>query len=383
MPSGAAAVRRVGKRGVSWAVKWTDAGGRQCWETLGREPEWNEAKAQRELGKRLEQVEREQWRKPGGVTFSAFADRFTSDYLPGRNLKPSTDADYRSIINGRLIPFFGSTDVARIDAIAVDAYISYATAAGMAPKTVKNHLALLRVMFKVARRWRLVHANPVDEAEMPRVDVPEMSILTETEIASLLTTYRRLEQDADGDAEWWRLARHVVEFALGTAMRRGEIIGLRWRDVELLERRLHVRETIVRGKVVTPKSRSSRRTMEIGPRTGRTLDEVWQTSCYRTDDSFVFGHPQKGTPVDPTKLSRDYMRPALKAAGISKPFRPWHDLRHTALTHEAAAGNPHAYVQAKAGHSQSTITDRYIHAAQVLFPGAAEKAEERMFGVAG
>ena len=43
----------------------------------------------------------------------------------------------------------------------------------------------------------------------------------------------------------------------------------------------------------------------------------------------------------------------------------------------------HAYVQAKAGHSQSTITDRYIHAAQVLFPGAAEKAEVRMFGVAG
>jgi hypothetical protein len=47
------------------------------------------------------------------------------------------------------------------------------------------------------------------------------------------------------------------------------------------------------------------------------------------------------------------------------------------------AGNPHAYVQATAGHSQSTITDRYIHAAQVLFLSAADKAEVRMFGVAG
>jgi integrase len=155
------------------------------------------------------------------------------------------------------------------------------------------------------------------------------------------------------DAEWWRPARHVVEFALDTAMRRGEIIGLRWRDVELLERRLHVRETIVRGKVVTPKSRSSRRTMEIGPRTAKVLDEVWQASRYRTDDSFVFGHPQKGAPVDPTKLSTDYMRPALKPAAISEPFRPWHDLRHTALTHEAAAGNPHAYVQAKGGTARA------------------------------
>ena len=47
---------------------------------------------------------------------------------------------------------------------------------------------------------------------------------------------------------------------------------------------------------------------------------------------------------------------------------------------EAAAGNPQAYVQLKAGHSQGSITERYIHAAQVLFPGAAEKAEARMFG---
>jgi hypothetical protein len=77
------------------------------------------------------------------------------------------------------------------------------------------------------------------------------------------------------------------------------------------------------------------------------------------------------------------MKRALKAAGITKPFRPWHDLGHTALTHEAAADNPHAYVQAKAGRSQITITDRYIHAAQVLFPGAAEKSEPRTFGPVG
>ena len=82
----------------------------------------------------------------------------------------------------------------------------------------------------------------------------------------------------------------------------------------------------------------------------------------------MFGHPTLGTPVDPTKLSRDYMRPALKAAEITKPFRAFHDLRHTAITHDAAAGNPQAYAQMRAGHSQGAITERYIHAAQVLFP---------------
>lgn len=111
------------------------------------------------------------------------------------------------------------------------------------------------------------------------------------------------------------------------------------------------------------------------------LSERWQEAAFRGDDELVFCHPQKGTPLDPSRLARIYLRPALKRAGITKPFRPFHDLRHTALTHEAAAGNPMAYVQLKAGHSQSAITERYIHAAQVLFPGAAARGEERMFGI--
>lgn len=78
-------------------------------------------------------------------------------------------------------------------------------------------------------------------------------------------------------------------------------------------------------------------------------------------------HPELGTPLDPSKLTRTYLQPALRRAGITKPFRASHDLRHTALTHETAAGNPLVYVQMKAGHPQSQITKRYIHAAQVLF----------------
>jgi hypothetical protein len=74
------------------------------WETLGREPGWSEARAQRELGKRLQAVERDRWRKPERVTFPAFADRFEADYLPGRNLKPSTLIDYRLTLRRHLRP---------------------------------------------------------------------------------------------------------------------------------------------------------------------------------------------------------------------------------------------------------------------------------------
>ena len=354
---------------------------RQCWETLGREPEWNEAKAQRELGKRLQAVERDRWRKPERVTFSAFADRFEADYLPGRNLKPSTLIDYRLTLRVHLRPFLGHLELAAIEPADLDAYIASKTGK-LSPKTISNHLGLLRVMFKVALRWRLVQRSPVDEVEAPRVEQREMNVLSEVEIARLLAAYRELEGEAEtpADAAWWRLTRRLVEVALATALRRGELLALRWQDVELLDGRLQVRQAYVRGEFQAPKSRTSRRTLELGPRAVGVLGEAYEESRYRAEECLVFCHPALGTPLDPSKLAREYMRPALARAKITKPFRPWHDLRHTSLTHEAAAGNPQAYVQLKAGHSQGTITERYIHAAQVLFPGAASRGEERMFG---
>jgi integrase len=380
MPSGAAVIRRAGSRRAVWSLKFIDAAGDQVWERLGPEPAWSRQKAERELGKRLQAVEHERWRKPARTTFGAFAERFERDYLPGRNLKPSTHADYLSILNGRLIPFFGDLELGAIEPSDVDAYVA-SVSRELAPKTVKNHLGLLQVMFKVAMRWRLVRGNPLHEVEAPRVETPEINVLTETEIGRLLAAYDELaDAAATEQREWWLLAKHVVVVALATGLRRGELLGLRWRDCELLERRLHVRETIVRGRVVSPKSRTSRRTVELGPYAVGVLAEVFKYSRYRSEDSLVFCHPVLGTPLDPSKLSREYLRPALEAGGITKPFRPWHDLRHTALTHDAAVGNPQAYIQLRAGHSQGSITERYIHAAQVLFPGAAAKAEARIFG---
>lgn len=216
---------------------------------------------------------------------------------------------------------------------------------------------------------------------MPTPDTP---VLREQEVAGLLNAYRVQERAADaGEAEWWALARRLTAFALGTALRRGEILALRWQDVEMLERRLHVRRSLVRGEFGEPKSKAGRRTIGYGPRAGAVLDEQFRSSLYRSPDSLVFCDPQLGTPLDPSKVSDD-MRKAIKKAGIERPVRPWHDLRHTALTHDAASGNPAVYVQARAGHAQATMTDRYVHAAQVAFPGAAERSEERLLsGLAG
>ncbi len=383
MPSGACVLRYEGTRGVTWSVKFRDTDGRQVRERLGREADgWNRQRAERELGKRLDRVERERWRKPTDETLQTLVDEFLDEYLPSRGRRRSTILDYRNTLRGHVLPALGSdTALATIETRPelLDRYIARKRREKLSPKTISNHLRTLSAMFEYARRRRRMQTNPIALLEPLHVPTPETPVLREEEVAAVLNAYRVAEHAAEpAEAEWWALARRLTAFALGTALRRGEILALRWSDVEMLERRLHVRRSFVRGEMGEPKSRAGRRTIGYGPRTAAVLEEQWQASRYRSSESLVFCHPALGTPLDPSKVS-GYMRKAIAKAGIERPIRPWHDLRHTALTHDAAAGNPAVYVQARAGHAQATMTERYVHAAQVAFPGAAERAEDRVF----
>lgn len=376
-------IRYEGKRGVVWRIKYRDASGRQVVETLGPAPAWNRRRAQRELNLRLADVAKG-YTKPERITFAEFSKRFMAMHAPARNLKFTTREGYEINLRRHLLPTFGRFLLTDLEARPelIDRYIAKKAAEGLAPKTIQNHLQLLSVMFNRAIAWRLVRSNPLAFVDRPRAEQPEVHVLSESEIAGYLSAFHQYEQEAaDRERVWWFLMRTVVVVDLGTALRRGELLALRWSAVNLPEGKLEVREALVRGRFTTPKSRASRRAIEIGPRTQEALAALRQVTLYRDDDDLVFCHPYTGKPLDPGTISKRFLKPALARAGITKPFRPFHDLRHTALTHAAAAGNPQAYVQMRAGHSQGAITERYIHFAQVLFPGAAERTEERMFGV--
>jgi integrase len=379
MPSGAAVIRRDGVRGVTWYVKFRDADGRQVKRRL--EPldgPWNEKRAQRALGVELERVEREQWTKPTKLTFAKFAEEWQTAYLPSRNLKASTLSDYRNTLR-HAIGFFGETPLEAIGPEQLDGYVSAKTAEGLGPKTIANHLATLHEVWKVAKRWRRVRSNPLEEVERPRLNGPVTVILSEDEVSALFAAFKLLAfEGTPEESVWWDLTRRMVVVALGTAMRRGELLALKWEDVEMLERRLQVRHSIWRGKETTPKSKAARRTLHFGLKTAAVLQEQWQASRFNADTDHVFAHPQLGRSIDPAKLTRSYLRPAMVKAGITKAGA-WHVLRHTSLTAEAACGNPNSYVQARAGHASFSVTERYIHSAQVAFPGAVERAEERLF----
>ena len=124
--------------------------------------------------------------------------------------------------------------------------------------------------------------------------------------------------------------------------------------------------------------RAGRWTIPLGDGAIGALEEHFTGSRHRAPESIVFCHPALGTPLDPSKLTR-YARKALDQAGVGEGFRPWHGLRHTALTETAAAGIPAMFVPAKAGHAQGSTTERDFHAPRTSYPDAAELAEARLF----
>jgi integrase len=169
---------------------------------------------------------------------------------------------------------------------------------------------------------------------------------------------------------------------VGVGLRRGEILGLRWRDVDLADPSgalLRVRETFVRGAEDTPKSEAGERTIALGP---KLAEELWQhrrRTAFPGDNERVFCHPEKGTPLDHKRYAGT-LKAALAKAKIEKPMRPFHDGRHTSITNSAAAGLSPAALMARAGHSDFKTTQGYIDLAGETFRADAELLEQRLFG---
>jgi integrase len=164
--------------------------------------------------------------------------------------------------------------------------------------------------------------------------------------------------------------------------RRGEVLGFHWPDVDLAEPTgavLRIRETWVRSTKDTPKSEAGERAIPLGP---WLAEELWQhrrRTSFTGDDERVFCSPTKGTPFDVTRYATT-LRAVLKPVGIDRPIRPFHDLRHTAITNDAAAGNSPVAIMKHAGHTDFKTTQRYIDLAGITFREEAERAELRLLG---
>jgi integrase len=384
----AAVVTRTAKSGITtFSIKFRDADGRQVWERLGTDAEgWTRPKAKAELEARLVDVQREGLRRPAETTVKDLAEEWVAVYPQTKRLKRSTAQGYRSIVDNHLVPRLGHLRVDQLDVAAIERYAADLLKDGVAPATVNRHLNVVSLIVRAARKRGLLRSNPVELVDRPAEPRRRWTILGPAEIARVQTAFRELlDQEQDPTTRVW-IEQALVVFTVvyGTGLRRGEVLGLRWRHVRLADPAgptIRVEETFVRDRADTPKSDASERTIALGPVVADILFEHRARTAFAGEDDRVFCHPDTGGAMS----AKDYaitFRAALVKAKILGPVRPFHDGRHGHLTNAAAAGVTPAALQARAGHADMSTTQRYIDLAGVRFREEAELAEARMFGVA-
>jgi integrase len=360
MPSGACVVAYHGKRGTVFRIKYVDADGSQQMETLGSERSgWTEKKAEAELRERLVRVERKGYRRPKKLKFSVYAESWFEQSAAKRGWSRNTSRAYRGAFR-RMLPFFGTMAIdgirpRHVAAFTADALKRYG------PATVNQDLNLLHNILASAVREELIEANPAHRPERPKVPDHEFTwrILQPGEVAKVL--------DSFSDER----ARLVFLTAILTAMRRHELVNLRWQDVDFLESAIRVRKS---------KTAEGHRSIAM-PRTLSDALWAWRMATpYQADRDWVFASPESGRRLNPDRWWNQHWQAALTKAGVEGYVRPFHDARHSSLTHQAAAGSSPIAIMTAAGHASMATTKRYLHLAGVVFKDEADALERRLLG---
>jgi len=295
-------------------------------------------------------------------TVESVGERYIEHVRGYREAKPSTLQDYDAILR-QAVEHFGAKPVDRITPDEVDAYRDAKIAAGRATKTVSNHLVFLGGLFGFAVKRQWASTNPVEAVDRPRPAGPNPDIryLDATEVERLLDA---IPSDAKGPTD-----RVLYMTATMCGLRQGELIAMRWQDVDWGSGVIRVRRSFTRGKFGTPKSRRSNRAVPMPARLARELERHHEDTVYRADDDLVFPHPATGAPYDPSNMRKRFKEAITRArvgafVEVAKPrgkveMQPltrFHDLRHTYGTRIAKTGAPLRDIQAWMGHSDYKTT---------------------------
>ncbi len=272
-------------------------------------------------------------------------------HIERKGRKRSTVQNVESEVRVHLAPFFAGR---AMDAITtedvIDLVLLLEEGKELAPKTIRNIVATLSALFNFAMQRRWAIANPCIGVELPAVpESGEIRFLTLDQV-DLLVEHAR-------PGEFQALDRTIFLAAAMTGLRKGELLALRWKDVDWTAGRIRVRQNYVRGEFGTPKSKRSTRSVPMADEVAGELDRLFRQSRWQGENDLVFAHPQTGGPLPKPNVTRR-MRAALKAAKLDTSHR-FHDLRHTFGTMMAAAGVPMRTLQEWLGHRDLATTQRY------------------------
>jgi integrase len=292
-------------------------------------------------------------------------------------VRATTLEDYEATIENHIIPRLGSVKAQRLTADAVQAFYSDLREQGVGARTVQLcHLRLSQALAQ-AVKWGILHRNVCQAVDAPHVTPKRGKVWTAEEARRFLAAGAGTQLEA----LWVLIAT--------TGLRRGEALGVRWQDLDLDERILRVRQSVViyQNKPVMqePKSPSARRTIKLAPeavamlRTHRTaqlecrlaLGSLWH------DNDLVFCTGD-GKVLNPNNLYRTLDK-VMARAGV--PRIRLHDLRHSHTTLLLAAGTPIKAVSERLGHAKtSTTLDIYAHVLPDMQDAAAETVSRVLYG---
>jgi integrase len=318
-------------RGASWWAKYRLPDGTQvkrkigpAWTGRGRPVEGHFTKRLAEdwLHDRLEEVRRSgvvasSAAAPAqtGAARAAVAQRVTfaeaaAEYLrfaeQDRGCKPSTVRGYRNAIKVHLLPVFGEVQLEDITVQEIERWragMSSARVRELSNKTKNNLLVLMHAIFRHAFKLYGLSANPVASVDRFRVrSSGDIQVFSPEEVWALV---RAAKSEADAA---------IFLTAAFTGLRRGEVLGLRWRDVDFTGSTIRVRASYAAGHLTTPKS-GKVRAVPMAPDVASALAKLGDRERYTGDDDFVFAG-EAGLPLDGDALSSRY-RDALARAGLT------------------------------------------------------------------
>ena len=295
-------------------------------------------------------------------------------------VRPKTAIQYRQIVNQHIIPYLGDITLDRLRPDHLQALYSKKLDSGASARTVQLIHAVIHRALKQALNWGLVGRNVADTVRKPKVIKRELHTLTAAQAQQLFIT-------AQGD----RLEA-LYHLAVVTGLRQGELLALRWDDLDWETSQLSIQRQVQRitgqGLVFAQlKTAASGRVVALGPATvdqlRRHLSKVREMAVLAGDawhDSDLIFPSIVGTPIEPRNLYRHF-QVLLKRAGL--PKIRFHDLRHTSATLMLQQGVHPKIVQERLGHSSISLTlDTYSHVLPHLQSEAAQLIEDLVTPIA-
>jgi integrase len=276
-----------------------------------------------------------------GATFADAAAEWLRYVEQDRMRKPSTVATYRSLLGSRLLPAFAEMPIESITPVMIESWI------GTVDRTAATRVKLLAMMHGIFQRARKVwglKVNPVDDVEKPPLGSNgDIEVFSPEEVWALVRSAAS-EQDAA-----------IFLAAAFTGLRRGELLALRWRDVDFTGSVIRVRASYHEGVLSTPKS-GKVRSVPMAQDVASALAKLGQRDGFTADDDLAF-IGEDGGYLDGSALRRRYDA-AGKRAGLRR--LRFHDLRHTFGTRMIAKADIRR-VQEWMGHADIQTTMKYLH----------------------